>query len=76
MRITIDAMRLVVLNAADTMDLQGNKAGLYAIAQSKIMCLIHCSRSLMRLCKCMVDANVWWTRSYAAHATARAMDIC
>ncbi|KAL6161663.1 hypothetical protein ACJQWK_08616 [Exserohilum turcicum] len=37
MRMTIDAMRLVVLNAADTMDLQGNKAGRYAIAQSKIM---------------------------------------
>jgi acyl-CoA dehydrogenase len=37
MRMTIDAMRLVVLNAADTMDLQGNKAGKYAIAQSKIM---------------------------------------
>jgi acyl-CoA dehydrogenase len=37
MRMTIDAMRLVVLNAADTMDLQGNKAGKYAIAQSKIL---------------------------------------
>lgn len=37
MRMTIDSMRLVVLNAADTMDLQGNKAGRYAIAQSKIM---------------------------------------
>ncbi|KAF1935061.1 acyl-CoA dehydrogenase family member 11 [Clathrospora elynae] len=37
MRMTIDAMRLVVLNAADTMDLKGNKAGKYAIAQSKIM---------------------------------------
>jgi acyl-CoA dehydrogenase len=37
MRMTIDSMRLVVLNAADTMDLQGNKAGKYAIAQSKIL---------------------------------------
>ncbi|KAF2852468.1 acyl-CoA dehydrogenase/oxidase C-terminal [Plenodomus tracheiphilus IPT5] len=37
MRMTIDAMRLVVSNAADTMDVQGNKAGKYAIAQSKIM---------------------------------------
>ena len=37
MRMTIDAMRLVVLNAADTMDIQGNKAGRYAIAQSKVL---------------------------------------
>jgi alkylation response protein AidB-like acyl-CoA dehydrogenase len=37
MRLEIDAMRLVVLNAADTMDLHGNKAGRYAIAQSKIL---------------------------------------
>ncbi|KAI8932300.1 hypothetical protein NX059_010496 [Plenodomus lindquistii] len=37
MHMTIDAMRLVVLNAADTMDIYGNKAGKYAIAQSKIM---------------------------------------
>lgn len=37
MRMTIDAMHLIVLNAADTMDMQGNKAGKYAIAQSKIM---------------------------------------
>ncbi|KAI0160647.1 acyl-CoA dehydrogenase family member 10 [Xylariaceae sp. FL1272] len=37
MRLEIDAMRLVVLNAADTMDLHGNKAGKRAIAQSKIL---------------------------------------
>lgn len=37
MRLQLDAMRLVVLNAADTMDLHGNKAGKYAIAQSKIL---------------------------------------
>lgn len=37
MRMTIDSMRLVVLNAADTMDAHGNKAGRYVIAQSKIM---------------------------------------
>ncbi|KAF2492440.1 acyl-CoA dehydrogenase NM domain-like protein [Lophium mytilinum] len=37
MRMTIDSMRLVVLNAADTMDYAGNKAGKYAIAQSKIL---------------------------------------
>jgi len=37
MRLEIDAMRLVVLNAADTMDIMGNKAGRYAIAQSKIL---------------------------------------
>ena len=37
MRLDIDAMRLVVLNAADTMDMLSNKAGRYAIAQSKIM---------------------------------------
>jgi len=37
MRIQIDTMRLVVLNAAETMDLLGNKAGRYAIAQSKIL---------------------------------------
>lgn len=37
MRLEIDAMRLVVMNAADTMDVLGNKAGKYAIAQSKIL---------------------------------------
>lgn len=37
MRLQIDAMRLVVLNAADTMDARGNKAGKYVIAQSKIL---------------------------------------
>ena len=37
MRLQLDAMRLVVMNAADTMDLKGNKAGRYAIAQSKIL---------------------------------------
>lgn len=37
MRLELDAMRLVVLNAADTMDTYGNKAGKYAIAQSKIL---------------------------------------
>ncbi|KAF1990416.1 acyl-CoA dehydrogenase family member 11 [Aulographum hederae CBS 113979] len=37
MRLEIDAMRLVVLNAADVMDTHGNKAGRYAIAQSKIL---------------------------------------
>lgn len=37
MRLEIDAMRLVVLNAADTMDARGNKAGRYVIAQSKIL---------------------------------------
>lgn len=37
MRMELDAMRQIVLNAADTMDIYGNKAGRYAIAQSKIM---------------------------------------
>ena len=37
MRLQIDSMRLVVLNAADTMDQHGNKAGKYAIAQCKIL---------------------------------------
>ena len=37
MRLEIDALRLVVLNAADTMDAKGNKAGRYVIAQSKIL---------------------------------------
>ncbi|KAK2745562.1 hypothetical protein FQN57_003687 [Myotisia sp. PD_48] len=37
MRLELDAARLVVLNAADTMDTHGNKAGRYAIAQSKIL---------------------------------------
>ncbi|KAK5169780.1 uncharacterized protein LTR77_005758 [Saxophila tyrrhenica] len=37
MRLQLDSMRLVVMNAADTMDLKGNKAGRYAIAQSKIL---------------------------------------
>ncbi|KAI1607951.1 acyl-CoA dehydrogenase family member 10 [Exophiala viscosa] len=37
MRLEIDSSRLVVLNAADTMDISGNKAGKYVIAQSKIL---------------------------------------
>ncbi|KAH7018434.1 LOW QUALITY PROTEIN: acyl-CoA dehydrogenase family member 10 [Microdochium trichocladiopsis] len=37
MRLEIDMLRLVVLNAADTMDLYGNKAGRRVIAQSKII---------------------------------------
>lgn len=37
MRMQIDAMRLIVMNAADTMDTRGNKAGRYVIAQSKIL---------------------------------------
>jgi acyl-CoA dehydrogenase len=37
MRLELDAMRLVVLNAADTMDLLGNKAGKRVIAQAKIL---------------------------------------
>jgi alkylation response protein AidB-like acyl-CoA dehydrogenase len=37
MRLQLDALRLVVMNAADTMDIKGNKAGRYAIAQSKIL---------------------------------------
>ncbi|KAK0337080.1 hypothetical protein LTR02_003113 [Friedmanniomyces endolithicus] len=37
MRLQLDSMRLVVLNAAYTMDVRGNKAGRYAIAQSKIL---------------------------------------
>lgn len=37
MRLELDAMRLVVYNAADTMDLYGNKAGKRVIAQSKIL---------------------------------------
>jgi acyl-CoA dehydrogenase len=37
MRLEIDALRLVVLNAADTMDVRGNKAGRYVIAQAKIL---------------------------------------
>lgn len=37
MRLEIDQARQVVLNAADTMDIHGNKAGRYAIAQSKIL---------------------------------------
>jgi acyl-CoA dehydrogenase len=37
MRLEIDSAYLVVLNAADTMDTFSNKAGRYAIAQSKIL---------------------------------------
>lgn len=37
MRMELDSMRLVVMNAANTMDVQGNKSGRYAIAQSKIL---------------------------------------
>ena len=37
MRLQLDSLRLVVMNAADTMDIKGNKAGKYAIAQSKIL---------------------------------------
>lgn len=37
MRLDIDTMRLIVLNAAETMDTLGNKAGRHAIAHSKIV---------------------------------------
>ncbi|CAM1510089.1 Fc.00g004240.m01.CDS01 [Cosmosporella sp. VM-42] len=37
MRLELDSMRLVVLNAADTMDLLGNKAGKRVIAQAKLL---------------------------------------
>lgn len=37
MRVELDALRLVVLNAADNMDMYGSKAGRYVIAQSKIL---------------------------------------
>ncbi|MCJ1303975.1 hypothetical protein MMC08_006786 [Hypocenomyce scalaris] len=37
MRMKLGAARLVVLNAADTMDIMGNKAGRYAIAQAKVL---------------------------------------
>ncbi|KAF2669343.1 acyl-CoA dehydrogenase family member 11 [Microthyrium microscopicum] len=37
MRLELDSMRQVVLNAADTMDLYGGKAAKYVIAQSKIL---------------------------------------
>ncbi|KAL3469646.1 acyl-CoA dehydrogenase/oxidase [Aspergillus californicus] len=37
MRLELDALRLVVFNAADTMDVKGNKSGRYVIAQSKIL---------------------------------------
>ncbi|EPE06689.1 acyl- dehydrogenase family member 11 [Ophiostoma piceae UAMH 11346] len=37
MRLELDAARLVVLSAADTIDVRGNKAGKRTIAQSKIL---------------------------------------
>ncbi|KAL4919156.1 acyl-CoA dehydrogenase/oxidase [Aspergillus aurantiobrunneus] len=37
MRLDLDALRLVVFNAAHTMDAYGNKSGRYVIAQSKIL---------------------------------------
>jgi acyl-CoA dehydrogenase len=37
MRLQLDSLRLVVLNAAETMDLLGNSAGRYAIAHAKIL---------------------------------------
>lgn len=37
MRLDIDTMRLIVLNAAETMDILGNKAGRQSIAHSKIV---------------------------------------
>lgn len=44
MRMQIDSLRLVVMNAADTMDVKGNKAGRYAIAQSKVMVPAACAK--------------------------------
>jgi alkylation response protein AidB-like acyl-CoA dehydrogenase len=44
MRLEIDQARLVVLNAVDVMDANGNKAGRYAIAQSKILVPIMATR--------------------------------
>jgi len=37
MRLDLDTMRLIVLNAAETMDIRGNKAGRHTIAHSKIV---------------------------------------
>jgi acyl-CoA dehydrogenase len=37
MRMQLDSMRQVVMNAADTIDIHGNKAGKYVIAQCKIL---------------------------------------
>lgn len=37
MRLELDALRLTVLNAANTMDYFGNKNGRYVIAQSKVL---------------------------------------
>lgn len=44
MRLELDALRLVVFNAAHTMDASGNKSGRYVIAQSKILVPIAVAR--------------------------------
>jgi alkylation response protein AidB-like acyl-CoA dehydrogenase len=44
MRLEVDSMRLLVFNAAHTMDVLGNKAGKYAIAQCKIQVPIAAAR--------------------------------
>ncbi|SMR50046.1 unnamed protein product [Zymoseptoria tritici ST99CH_3D1] len=44
MRMTLDSLRQVVMNAAHTMDVQGNKAGTYAIAQSKVLVPRGCAK--------------------------------
>ncbi|KAF2165606.1 hypothetical protein M409DRAFT_23899 [Zasmidium cellare ATCC 36951] len=42
-RMTLDSLRGVVLNAAHTMDVRGNKAGKYAIAQCKVLVPAQCA---------------------------------
>lgn len=42
-RMTLDSLRGVVLNAAHTMDVRGNKAGKYAIAQCKVLVPAQCT---------------------------------
>ena len=44
MRLELDALRLTVLNAANTMDYFGNKNGRYVIAQSKILVPVAAAR--------------------------------
>ena len=51
MRLELDSMRLVVLNAADTMDLLGNKAGKRVIAQAKLLVPVTVQRIIDECCQ-------------------------
>jgi len=70
MRLGIDSLRPVVLNAAHAMDVHGNKPGRYAIGQSKTL-VPEVAANIINECM-HVQCR---TRLDPAHSTARDVDL-